>query len=878
MENPFTLSDEDLKKLLEAYSNWCKENENEGKYPEIERQKARERKKTLLNEEYISSLSNEQLVSEILKYIKTLEGPVGIKLGKPRITGEISKIKRNILYIINSSQDPFKKAANVISREYKIKEFSKSFWSPLFLAQYSELLPQWNNKTEDFLKKLGINIKRAKLPAEEKYKKLSDAYLYLEKLDNYHDFFSLNHLNEYVMAKDEGIKLIDEMLNPQFTGFTEKTFQFLDRLFSDTSYEAVKPISKDIHKEVVTPVRNVFKEISSRFDPKNILNLEKEKNIMGKLFKPNPRLGAYPYIWGAFYQKKQKKDTSMQFFVWICKDYLSCGVYYSKHNAAIKDRIIKNLIDNERELKKYFNEEFFKKIMFFDGNFNPEEKERITYKVSNIEELIQLYKEKDFNIGKILIKEQVIKEGFNILDTIREILEHLVPAYVLGIKDEPIKLLKKYYEPEIQYWRVVEPLDTKEYILWPTCKEKKLIAIGYLDKPNASDVKNMRREMKIGDKVIAYLEKGRVGGIGTITGEYEDYIEDKPEDKDYFNGQFWRRRKVQWDYLPTEGEFWQLTNPLPGVHRTVFRLNKTQYDEVLNKIGKNGSKHPKPIIEITKEEVLKEIFLKEEKFNQVCSLLENSKKKQLIFQGPPGTGKTFVAQIIALYLTQSEDRIETIQFHPSYSYEDFIEGYRPKDGKFVLEAGIFKVFCERARKDENEKYILIIDEINRGNLSKIFGELLYLLEYRDKKAKLTYSQDKFSIPENVYIIGTMNTADRSLAIMDYALRRRFYFVDIKCETKRLEEWLNENGCKLKTSKLIGAIEDMNNKIKDEMHSEDFTIGHSYFMRESLDDDKLKEVMDFGVKPLLKEYFFDKEEKVEEVTGVMNNFFSKENSE
>jgi len=397
---------------------------------------------------------------------------------------------------------------------------------------------------------------------------------------------------------------------------------------------------------------------------------------------------------------------------------------------------------------------------------------------------------------------------------------------------------------KVQYWRVVEPLDTKEYILWPTCKEKKLIAIGYLDKPNASDVKNMQQEMKIGDKVIAYLEKNRIGGIGTITGEYEDYTEEKPKDKDYFNGQFWRRRKVQWDYLPTEGEFWQLTDPLPGVHRTVFRLNKKQYDEVLKKIGKNGPEPPKPVIEITKEKLLKEIFLKEEKFDQVCSLLENSKKKQLIFQGPPGTGKTFVAQKIALYLTQSEDRIETIQFHPSYSYEDFIEGYRPKNGKFELEAGIFKDFCQKAVKDEANKYILIIDEINRGNLSKIFGELLYLLEYRDKKVKLTYSQKEFSIPENIIIIGTMNTADRSLAIMDYALRRRFYFVDIKCETKRLEEWLNENSCTLKVSGLIGAIEDMNNQIKNEMHSEDFAIGHSYFMREGLDRDKLEEVMNF----------------------------------
>ena len=734
MENPFNLSGENLKTLLDSCFVWCNKHEENKKYQEMEKQKSEERKSTLLNKEYLLNLTDDELVEKILIYSKDLEGPVNIRIGRPRVSGEIKKLKKNILYIIDSPDDPFKKAAKILEGEYKIPIFSKSFWSPLFLAQYPELLPNWNNKTDRFFRKLGINLTTSKKTIDEKYKLFSEAYLYLKNLDKRQDFYSLDHLTHYGTAMDEGIKLIDEMLNPPFKGFTEKTFQLLDKLSEDTSYEAVKPISEDIHKEVVTPVRNVFKEISSGFDSKNILNLEKEKNIMGKLFKPNPRFGAYPYIWGAFYQKKQKKDTSMQFFIWICKDYLSCGVYYSKHNTVIKDRIIKNLIDNEGELKKYFNGEFFKNIMFFDDNFNPEEKERITYKVSNIEELIRLYTEKDFNIGQILTKEQVIKEGFNILDTVREIFEHLVPAYVLGITEEPIKLLKDYYERKV-----------------------------------------------------------RDGGI-------------------------------------------------------------------------------------TKEEVLKEIFLKEEKFDQICSLLEESKKKQIIFQGPPGTGKTFVAQKIALYLTQSEDRIETIQFHPSYSYEDFIEGYRPKDGKFVLEAGIFKVFCDRARKDENEKYILIIDEINRGNLSKIFGELLYLLEYRDKKAKLTYSQDELSIPENVYIIGTMNTADRSLAIMDYALRRRFYFVDIKCETKRLEEWLNENGCKLKASELIGAIENMNNQIKGEMHSEDFTIGHSYFMREGLDKKKLEEVMEFGVRPLLKEYFFDKEDKVNEITGIMDKIFDEEKKE
>ena len=146
MENPFNLSDEKLKKMLDGYFVWSDKNEADKNYPGIERQKNEKRNKTLLNKEYISNLSDKELVDEILKYIRLLQGPLGIKLNKPKVTEEISKIKRNMLYIINSPDDPFKKADYVLSGAHKIKEFSKSFWCPLFQAQYPELLPNWNNK------------------------------------------------------------------------------------------------------------------------------------------------------------------------------------------------------------------------------------------------------------------------------------------------------------------------------------------------------------------------------------------------------------------------------------------------------------------------------------------------------------------------------------------------------------------------------------------------------------------------------------------------------------------------------------------------------------------------------------------------------------
>lgn len=868
MEILFNLSDDKLKKILSGYFVWSNKNEENKKYLADEKQNSEERGKTFLNKENLLSLSDKQLVDKILKYIKTLEGPVGIRLGKPRVSGEIKKLRRNIVYIIDSPDTPFKKANKILEGDYKIPIFSKSFWSPLFRAQYPELAPNWNNKTDNFLKKLGVNLKTSKKTIEEKYKLFSEVFLHLKNLDNRHDFYTLDHLTHYGTVISEGELLIDDLKFDFDEWVNRDVTKNLIKEYADIRNRKDPELWNEEYKwDILSKVNNEFFR-----EPMTVDNIVEKIDI---LRKHNPPSGSFVH----FTNPNDLKEIAQQKpkVVLECLELLFTG-------DAILCKRIDHVVKELKKIKKHakIGTPFIGYFLaMYDYKKYPLYKDSVFRRFKK-----NIGKEKEWKSYTIGMKYQCFQglclkmgeylEKSNLLKDIR-VNDVEVPVGITALDGQDF-----FYHleiKEVQYWRVVEPLDTKEYILWPTCKEKKLIAIGYLEKPNASDVKNMRQEMKIGDKVVVYLEKGRIGGIGTITGEYEDYTEEKPEDKDYFNGQFWRRRKVEWDRLPTEGEFWQLSDPLPGVHRTVFKLSKAQYDEILKKIydGPPPTFIP-PDKGPTKKEVLKEIFLKEERFNQICSLLENSKKKQLIFQGPPGTGKTFVAQKIALYLTQSEDRIETIQFHPSYSYEDFIEGYRPKNGKFELEAGIFKLFCERARKDENEKYILIIDEINRGNLSKIFGELLYLLEYRDKKVKLTYSQKEFSIPENIIIIGTMNTADRSLAIMDYALRRRFYFVDIKCETKRLEEWLKENGCKLIASELIGAMENMNKQIEEEMHSKDFAIGHSYFMREGLDSDKLKEVMDFGVKPLLKEYFFDKEDKVEEITGVMNKIYDKENSE
>ena len=258
-------------------------------------------------------------------------------------------------------------------------------------------------------------------------------------------------------------------------------------------------------------------------------------------------------------------------------------------------------------------------------------------------------------------------------------------------------------------------------------------------------------------------------------------------------------------------------------------------------------------------------------------LLEN--KKNIILQGAPGVGKTFIAKRLAYSILGEKQSkyIECVQFHQSYSYEDFIMGYKPSSDGFELKTGVFYDFCKKAERDPEHSYFFIIDEINRGNLSKIFGELLMLIE-KDKRGmdcavKLAYSDEKFYVPENLHIIGMMNTADRSLAIMDYALRRRFsfYYVEPAFDTENFAEHLKENGI---SEQLINQIKDkfteLNNYITDETKSnlgKGFCVGHSYFCskphKDQSEEDWYNCILSFEINDLLEEYWWDEKQKADD---------------
>lgn len=377
---------------------------------------------------------------------------------------------------------------------------------------------------------------------------------------------------------------------------------------------------------------------------------------------------------------------------------------------------------------------------------------------------------------------------------------------------------------------------------------------------------NFAYEMKPGD--VVFCKKGlyTIVGCGIVTSDY--YYDTSRE-------MYKHLRKVNWTH---KGE-WQ--HPGQAVMKTLTDITKyTDYVQKLIELIEPNEDMENELY--TKKHFLSQVYITEQQYDTLSELLAH--KKNIILQGAPGVGKTFTAKRLAYSLMGEKDdnRIKFIQFHQSYSYEDFIMGYRPnEEGSFELREGVFYCFCDKARNDPEHDYYFIIDEINRGNLSKIFGELLMLIEkdYRSETVTLAYRDEKFSVPDNLYIIGMMNTADRSLAMIDYALRRRFSFFEMESGFdsegfKAYSDSLNNN----KFNALIAQIKLLNNEIKnDNALGKGFCIGHSYFCNltaETCTDETLSIIIEYDIIPMLKEYWFDDKEKVKmwlaNLRGIFND--------
>ena len=456
-------------------------------------------------------------------------------------------------------------------------------------------------------------------------------------------------------------------------------------------------------------------------------------------------------------------------------------------------------------------------------------------------------------------------------------------SYIWRLRDELSAALEKVDLSDIELYVKAAPGEENHGYWWLNANPKIWsfadIAVGevqsytlYNENGNKRRIFQNFLDAKAGDMIIGYESNPvkQIVAIGRVSAEQDG-------EKLFFEKVEGLTSPI--DYATLRGcpelecmEYFQ--NP----QGSLFKLTRGEFDFILDMIREENPVALEASIDAyTKSDFLDEVYMTEKRYENLVAVLRN--KKNIILQGAPGVGKTFAARRLAWSMMGEKDdsRIEFVQFHQNYSYEDFMMGYKPVEDGFELKYGIFYRFCQKAANHPDKEFFFIIDEINRGNMSKIFGELLLLIEkdYRGTKATLAYNGLSFSVPKNLYIIGMMNTADRSLAMIDYALRRRFSFFEVEpgfdsegfihYQNNLNNETLNE---------LVNKVKDLNREISlDKSLGKGFCIGHSYFCgRDVCTEEWLHSIVDYDILPMLSEYWFDDANKLQRWENILQGVF------
>ena len=407
----------------------------------------------------------------------------------------------------------------------------------------------------------------------------------------------------------------------------------------------------------------------------------------------------------------------------------------------------------------------------------------------------------------------------------------------------------------------MDELNEAMRVLWGPSEDDALALVGTVlrartELPGAgSSLLSMMMYLRDPDR-FGILINATMRGLRVATGAARPYSARNGEGYARFNDELlaWRRT---WEVAPQEHDA-----VLTALHRA-SRMDgiDTEPDPVVDPPGPGGASTPTG--STTSADVARACHLPVETVDSWVDALTEGRLRQAFFHGSPGTGKTWVARHLATHLATSPEHVRLVQFHPAFSYEDFVEGLRPEVDRdsggltYTVRPGLFRALCAEAAAVPDDRFVLIVDEMNRADLAAVFGELLLLLEYRGQSARLPYSQEPFGVPENLLLLGTMNTADRSLALVDFALRRRFHAFGLRPDRKVLSRWLDAHD---DPSDLPLRVFDL---IADRVGADPAAPGHSYWM-DSDDAATLERTWTFQVHPYLAELWFDRPDRLEEL--------------
>ncbi len=466
-------------------------------------------------------------------------------------------------------------------------------------------------------------------------------------------------------------------------------------------------------------------------------------------------------------------------------------------------------------------------------------------------------------LGKDADKDEEGSYVWKLRDELAEALESVdlknVELYALSEIDSEINYWWLNAKPSIWSFSDIAIGEVQSYTLYNENGNKRRIFQNFLD-------------AKPGDMIIGYESNPvkQIVAIGKVSAAQDG-------EKIYFEKVEGLSTPIDYQVLREYSELDKMEY-FSSPQGSLFKLTKGEYEFIMDIIREeNPIKQADDIKKYSKDSFLDEVYMTESKYDMIVNVLKN--KKNIILQGAPGVGKTFAARRLAYSIMEQQDdsRIEFVQFHQNYSYEDFMMGYKPSGDGFELKYGIFHRFCQKAANQPDKDFFFIIDEINRGNMSKIFGELLMLIEkdYRGTKATMAYNGLTFTVPKNLYIIGMMNTADRSLAMIDYALRRRFSFFDIEPGFDsdgfvKYQKQLNNETFAL----LVEKVQELNKEISaDKSLGRGFCIGHSYFCGQTeCTDEWLQAIVDYDILPMLSEYWFDDTSKLQRWENILRGVF------